>query len=73
MQGPSNLLFTPTPSIPYKIVSVIDQKKALSMQDGSQKIMLNDYFGSPSQLFNILQNNHKYAFVNITSDSAIRI
>ena len=73
MQGPQNLLFTPTPTTPYKIVSVLDQKKALSLQDGSQKIMLNDYFGSPSQIFKILQNNHKYAFVNTNCDAAIRI
>lgn len=73
MQGPQNLFFTPNPSTPYKIVSVMDQKKAFTVQDHTQKIIVNEYNGAHNQLFKILHNNHKYAFVNPISDSAIRV
>ena len=32
MQAPQNLFFTPNPTTHYKIVSVLDQKKAFTVQ-----------------------------------------
>ena len=73
MQGPQNLFFTPNNTIHYKIVNITDQKKTLTVQENTHKIILSDYNGAHHQLFKILQNNHKYAFVNPITDSAIRI
>ena len=73
MQGPQNLFFTPDPNIPYKIISVMDPKKAFTLHGDAHKLVISDYQGAPNQLFTIFQNNQKYAFVNPATDSALHV
>lgn len=73
MQGPQNLFFTPDPTIPYKVISVMDYKKAFTLHGNDHKLVIADYQGAPNQLFNIYQNNQKYAFVNPSLSTALHI
>lgn len=73
MQGPQNLFFTPDPNIPYKVISVMDNHKAFTLHGNDHKLVIADYHGAPTQLFNIYQNNQKYAFVNPTSYTALHV
>lgn len=61
MQNP-NINFTPQPITLYKIVSVIDQNKAFTI-NRDQKVVLGDFTGAENQRFHVYINNGKYAFV----------
>ena len=73
MEGPQNLIFTPNPNDPYKIISVLDFQKAFTLRDNDKRLTISDYKGAPNQIFNIFQNNQKYAFVNPATNSALHV
>ena len=73
MQGPQQLLFTPNPETPYKIISAVDPNKCFTLQDNTHKLVITDYHAQPNQLFKIFQNNNKYAFVNPALDAALHV
>ena len=73
MQGPQHLLFTPNPETPYKVISAVDANKCFTLQDNTHKLVITDYHAQPNQLFKILQNNNKYAFINPALDAALHV
>ncbi len=73
MQSNTPVFFNPIPNQAYKIVSVLDGKKAFTLQNGTNNLILTDYTGSPSQNFNVFNNNFKYAFVSIGQSVALHI
>ena len=58
----STVYFNPQPSKFYKVVSVLDGNKALTLT-AEQKLVISDFTGSDSQKFHVYLNNGKYAFV----------
>jgi hypothetical protein len=62
MQG-TNVYFNPDPNTFYKVVSVIDGNKSLTISS-EQKLVLGDFTGADSQKFHVYLNNGKYAFVS---------
>jgi len=64
MEATSSIFFNPLPTQTYKIVSVLDGRKAFTIQPESSKLILQDYNASPSQIFNIYINKKTYAFVS---------
>lgn len=73
MEGPQNLFFTPDPNTRFKVVSVMDFTKAFTIRPNDKKLTINEYKGTANQLFNIFQNNQKYAFVNPVSSAALHV
>ena len=71
MEASNALLFNPVPTQAYKIVSILDGRKAFTIQTGTNNLLLQDYTGIPSQNFNIYLNNKTYAFVS--QQKALRI
>lgn len=75
MEAQQQLYFEPCPTIPYKIVSVMDGKKAFTLQENTNKLIIQDYKAGPNQLFNvyIFHNNNqtRYALVNLVSNQAL--
>lgn len=71
MQTQAPLFFNPLPTQTYKIVSVLDGRKAFTIQPGTNNLIIQDYTGSPSQNFNVFINNKTYALVS--QEKAIRI
>jgi hypothetical protein len=53
--------FTPFANTTYKIVSVLDKSKALSVDQGN-KVVVHTFNNEPSQKFNIFLEHHKYGF-----------
>ena len=54
--------FNPIPNTPYRVLSVLDNK-AFTVQQGTNKIVLQDYTNAPNQQFLVFNNNGKYALV----------
>ena len=73
MQGPQNLFFTPDPNLPYKVINAADNKKCFTLNGNEHKLVLNDYTGAPNQIFNVYQNNQKYAFVHPGTNTALHV
>ena len=64
--------FKPEPNTLYKILTVLDGNKCLSIHTGLNKLAIQDYVNNaPNQQFHVYNNNGKYAFVN--NNAAIRI
>ena len=64
MQTQPPLYFIPIPTRTYKILSVLDGRKAFTIQPGTNNLIIQDYTGSPSQNFNVYINDKTYAFVS---------
>jgi hypothetical protein len=73
MEAQQQLYFNPCPTVPYKIVSVMDGHKAFALQEGTNKLVLQDYKGAPNQLFHVYNNNLKYALVNFQANLALHV
>lgn len=77
MEATQQLYFEPCPTIPYKVVSVMDGLKAFTLQEGTNKLILQDYKAAPNQLFNVYvfnnNNQTRYALVNLTTNQALWI
>lgn len=58
------LFFNPQPTQKYKILSVLDGRKAFTLQPNTHNLIIQDYTNSPSQIFNIYINDKTYAFVS---------
>jgi len=57
----SNYFFNPNPNIFYKIVSVKDATKCLTVKKGGQHALkIDDYKGKENQIFRIFIINGKY-------------
>jgi hypothetical protein len=66
MQGNQKAYFNPVAGTSYKILSVLDGKKALTV-GGSFQLRLEDFKERDTQKFQIILQNGKYAFVSIQS------
>lgn len=77
MEAQQHLYFEPCPTIPYKIVSVMDGQKAFTLQEGTNKLIIQNYKAAPNQLFNVyIYNNNnqvRYALVNLSTNQALCI
>jgi hypothetical protein len=63
-------VFEPKPNTPYKVVSVLDETKCLTVsQDG--KLQIHTFKNEPNQKFNIRWEGKKFAFVVQSLDSAL--
>lgn len=74
MQGKSQttLFFDPSPNTFYKILSVMNGSKCLTIDHGPiSKVKLDDYKAKDNQKFTIIKNKGHYAIVN--GNSALHI
>ena len=74
MQSHTYPSFDPAPNQTYKICSYKDTGKALTIQPGSMRIIIQNYSASPSQHFHIYRNNTaNNRFAIVCDDMAVRI
>jgi hypothetical protein len=64
MQSQTSLYFNPLPTQAYKILSVLDGRKAFTIDSGTSNLIIQDYTGLPTQNFNVYINDKTYAFVS---------
>jgi len=64
MQTQAPLYFNPIPTQSYKILSVLDGRKAFTIQSGTNNLIIQDYTGLPTQNFNVYIKDKTYAFVS---------
>ncbi len=67
----TSLVFIPKDKAIYKIVSILDQSKALTVNSTSNKAEIQGYNGSPNQKFNIYTQGNKVAFVLVGNQNAL--
>lgn len=58
---PANL--KPDANTAYKIVSILNSKKVLTIDPKKGEVSIKDFTGSDNQKFNIFLEKHKYAFI----------
>ena len=73
METTTPAYFNPIPNQAYKIVSVLDGRKAFTLQNGTNNLILSDYTGTPNQNFHVFNNTLKYAFVSLAQSIALHI
>jgi hypothetical protein len=74
MQYQNNINFNPAPNQSFKICSYKDTNKVLTIQPGSNQLVIQNYSASPSQHFHIYRNNMiNSRFAIVFDDMAIRI
>ena len=71
MQG--QIFFQPSPTVTYKIVSVLDGNKTFTLQPGTNKLILQDFNNLDTQKFHVYLNNGKYAFVSTHQQNGLHI
>lgn len=67
------VFFDPCPTVAYKVYSLVDPTQVLTLQPGTNKLILDTYKAAPNQLFHVYNDNLKYAFVNVASNLGLHI